>query len=115
MTGSACRARALKPRLLGEEDAATRDLDLLLGQRLRGRSPHNGTGRDVVLAAVARAVDRPVADLVDDAPHVGADRAERLELAGRGLGDDYLLPGEDHSAADGDLAGRDQCVARRSA
>src|SRR6185437_6262468 len=120
ITGSACRTRAvkavsLKDGFLLKEDAAAGDLDLLGGQRLRRRPRHDVAGRDVVLAAVARAVDGPVADLVDDAPHVGADRAERLELAGRRLGDDHLRPGEDHPAADRDLAGGGERVARGGA
>src|SRR5258707_10261196 len=112
ITGSACRTRAAKARSLFKEDAATGDLDLLGGQRPRRGPRHHGAGRDAVLAALARAVDGLVADLVDDAPHVGADRAERLELAGRGLGDDHLRLREDHAAADRDLAGGGQRVRR---
>src|SRR5487761_417742 len=117
ITGSACRTRAAKAVLLNtgflfKEDAVTRDLDLLGRQRPRRRPRHHVACRDAVLAAVARAVDGPVADLVDDAPHVGADRAERLEVAGRGLGDDHLRPREDHPAADRDLAGGGQRARR---
>src|SRR5215831_12838933 len=59
---------------------------------------------------MARTVDRAVADLVDDAPHVRADGTERLEVTGDRLRDDDLLGGEDLAAADGDLAGGSQGV-----
>jgi hypothetical protein len=74
------------------------------GQRARRRAGHNRTVLDAELAAMARAADRAVGDLIDGAPRVGADRAERLELARRGLGDDDLLTGEDLSAVHRDLA-----------
>src|SRR5215469_8278745 len=116
ITGSACRTRArsvltaragslLNGQVLLKEDAAAAHLDVLGGQRHGGRPGDDGAGRDVVLAAVARAVDGAVADLADDAAHVGADRAERLELIGRGLGDDHLGTREDRSAAHRNVAG----------
>src|SRR6185437_6788221 len=120
ITGSACRTRAVKAALLLregsllKEDAAAGDLDLLGGQRV-GRGPgHHVAGLDAVLAAVAGAVDGAVADLVDDAAHVRADRAERLELVRRRLGDDDLLSGEDHPAADRDLARGGERARRRA-
>src|SRR5215475_13583755 len=59
---------------------------------------------------MARTVDRAVADLVDEAPHVRADGTERLEVTGGRLCDDDLLGGEDLAAADRDLAGGSQGI-----
>src|ERR1700722_19785970 len=113
ITGSACRRRAARAPpacSLLKKDAAVGDLDLLGGQRPWRGACDDVTRRDAVLAAVTRAVDGAVADLVDDAPHVGAHRAERLELAGRRLGDDDLLDREDLAAARRDLGGGCQRV-----
>src|ERR1700722_10874899 len=76
--------------------------DLAAGHRYRAGRQRAGRGSgdhaavpDAELAAVTRAVDRAVGDLVDQAALVGAHRAERLEVPGGGLGDHDLLGGED--------------------
>src|SRR5512146_3260023 len=98
-----------------EEDAVPGDLDPLGGQRLGRRARDDVAGLDAVLAAVAGAVDGPVADGVDHAAHVRAHRAERLELTAGRLRDDDLLAGEDHAAAHRDLAGRGERAGRGAA
>src|ERR1700677_1520056 len=95
---------AVGPTLL-KEDAVSGDLEGLGGQRPgRGAREHRAV-RDRILAAVARAVNPAVRDLVDNAPHMGADGAEDLELAGRRLGHHRCLGGEDLAPAERDGAG----------
>ena len=60
------------------------------------------------LLLVAGADDRAVGHRVDLAALVGAGRRERLEVAGRRLGDDHVLVGEDRAAADRDVGGGGQ-------
>ena len=64
-------------RSSGEADRSPSP-DLLLGQRLAGRAARHGAVGDVELAAVARAVDRAVLDVLDLAALVGADGGEAL-------------------------------------
>src|SRR3984957_10529633 len=90
---------------LFKEDAVSGDLDLLGRQRLGRRARQHRAVCDRVFAAVARAVNSAVGDLVDGAAHVRADGAEGLELAGRRLGDHDQLGVEDHPPADRDGAG----------
>src|SRR5580698_9512680 len=90
---------AAAPTLL-KEDAVSGDLEGLGGQWLGRRAREYRAVRDRILAAMARTVNSAVRDLVDDAAHVGADGAEDLELARRGLGDHGRLGGEDLAPAD---------------
>src|SRR5262252_4092001 len=99
MTCSACRARAVRAEgstfaWLTEDDAFPGDPDRLGGQRAGRGAADDGPILDAELAAMARTVDRAVADLVDDAPHVRADGTERLEVTGDRLRDDDLLGGQ---------------------
>jgi len=88
---------------LAEHDLGALDCDVLGRQRPRRRARLHRTVGDAVAAAVARALDEAVGDLVDLATEMRARRAETLERAGNGLRDDDLLVGEDHPAAHGDL------------
>src|ERR1700733_14698635 len=95
---------AVGPTLF-KEDAVSGYLDRLGRQRPgRGTGQHRAV-RDRILAAVARAVNSAVRDLVDGAAHVGADGAEGLELARLRLGDHGQLGVEDLPPADRDVAG----------
>src|SRR4051794_41062155 len=65
----------------GDADLAALDRHLQLRQRLGGRTVDHRTVGDRELAAVAGAVDVLALDRRDHALLVGADRAERLEVA----------------------------------
>lgn len=83
-----------------EPDGATGDGDPFGSQRLRRGAGHDRRVRDAVPTAVARAVDGAIADPDDDAPLMGADGGETLELALLGLGHHDLLLLEDLAPSD---------------
>src|ERR1700722_17299558 len=100
-----------------QRDLAACHRDRLGRQRARGGPGDHAAVLDAELAAVTGAVDGAAGDLVHEALQVGADRAEPLELARRGLGDHDLLGREHLPAADRDLAraGQRRAAARTPA
>jgi hypothetical protein len=109
------RCRAALARGLHQEDLVVRDRDRAGGERCGGGAGDDRAVGDLEFAAVTRAVDRAVRDLVADAADVGADSAEGLEHSLGRLGDDDLLVEEDHAAAHRDVAHHAEQGARRGA